>query len=159
MKSFLASLTILLMCLVATAAQAGTAININGSTDAVAIMGYDPVDFFVQKKPIKGSPENVYEWAGAKWTFSTQENLQIFKADPERWAPQYGGHCSAGMAEGYISKKPTSGDFAVVGEKLYLFPVANNGGTMSLAWARQRKFNIIDGDKNWTKFKSNLENK
>lgn len=159
MKSLLASLAILIVSLVASAAQAGTAVNTIGSTDSVAIMGYDPVEFFVRKKAIKGIPENVYEWAGAKWNFSSQENLQTFKADPERWAPQYGGHCSEGMADGYISKKPTSGDFAIDDDKLYLFPVANFGGKVSPIWARFQKQNILAGDKNWARLKPELENK
>ena len=75
----------LMAALVATVTHAGTAINTNGSTDAVAIMGYDSVEFFIRKKAVKGSPDHSYQWAGAKWTFINQENLQKFKEHPERW--------------------------------------------------------------------------
>ena len=135
---------------------AGTAINTIGSTDGVAIKGYDTIAFFTQKKAVQGSPEFTYEWGGAKWLFVNDENLQKFKQNPEQWAPQYGGHCALGMAEGYISKKPTSGDFEVVDGKLYLFPAGNSMGSAYSAWRRYAKFNIVAGDKNWPGFKEEL---
>ena len=135
---------------------AGTAINIIGSTESVAIKGYDTVAFFTQKKAILGNPAFTYEWEGATWLFVSDENLQKFKQNPEQWSPQYGGHCALGMAEGYISKKPTNGDFEVMDGKLYLFPAGDYRGSAYSSWRRYMKFNIVAGDKNWPAFKSEL---
>jgi YHS domain-containing protein len=58
----------------------------------IAIKGYDPVAYFTVAKPVKGSEEFEYRWQGAKWRFSRAENLELFKAEPEKYAPQYGGY-------------------------------------------------------------------
>jgi YHS domain-containing protein len=141
-------------------ACAGTSINTNGSPDGVAIAGFDPIAFFTQGKPVKGTPEFTYEWGGAKWFFANAEHLQQFKQDPEKWAPQYGGHCAYGVSEGYVSDKPTAGEFEIVNSKLYLFPAGSFRSSSRDAWLRfgsgpvQR---IYHGDKNWSKLKSQLE--
>ena len=158
MKHLIAILLALLFVLGSTLSRAGTAINTIGSSEGVAIKGYDAVAYFTAKKAVQGSPEYSYEWAGAKWLFANDDNLQKFKQNPEQWAPQYGGHCALGMSEGYISAKPTNGEFEVVDGRLYLFP-AGTGGSAYHAWRRYAKFNIIAGDKNWPKLKEGLETK
>ena len=32
--------------------------------------------------------------------FSSQKNLDMFKSDPEKYAPQFGGYCAYGMGDG-----------------------------------------------------------
>ena len=56
---------------------------------------------------------------GAKWKFSTQANLELFKAKPEQYAPQYGGYCAYGVAQGYLVKVEPE-QFTVREGKLYL---------------------------------------
>ncbi len=65
---------------------------INASPDGVAIKGYDPVAYFLWSMPQKGDESWEYEWNGAKWRFSSQENLARFRADPEKYAPRFGGY-------------------------------------------------------------------
>lgn len=90
----------------------------SGSSDA-AIVGYDPVAYFTVGKPVKGKDEFTTEWKGAKWKFSSAENLALFKGDPEKYAPQYGGYCAYGVAQdGLVSIEPDK--FAVRNGKLYL---------------------------------------
>jgi len=55
-----------------------------------AIRGYDPVAYFSEGKPVKGEEKLVYNWNNANWYFSSQQNLDLFKANPEKYAPQYG---------------------------------------------------------------------
>src|SRR3954453_18095032 len=73
-----------------------------------AIRGYDPVAYFKAGKPVMGSKDFVYQWKGANWYFASQENLDAFKASPEKYAPQYGGYCAYGLADGH--KAPTEPD-------------------------------------------------
>lgn len=68
-----------------------------------AVSGYDSVAYFSEGKPIKGKASFAFEWKGAEWRFSTAENLAKFKANPEAYAPQYGGYCAWGMAQGYTA--------------------------------------------------------
>ncbi|GAL19227.1 hypothetical protein JCM19235_2650 [Vibrio maritimus] len=59
-----------------------------------AIRGYDPVAYFTEGKPVKGDSDYTYSWNDAEWYFSSQENLSLFTANPEKYAPQYGGYCA-----------------------------------------------------------------
>ena len=65
---------------------------INKNWRGLAIKGYDPVAYFTLGTATKGKSEFEYKWKGAKWRFSNTENLNLFRSDPERYAPQYGGY-------------------------------------------------------------------
>ena len=74
-----------------------------GRTDT-AINGYDTVAYFTVGKSVKGQDSLATEWMGAKWKFSSQANLDLFKASPEKYAPQYGGYCAYGVTQGGLVK-------------------------------------------------------
>lgn len=84
-----------------------------------AINGYDTVAYITLMKPVKGLDTLVHQWMGAKWKFSTQAHLDLFKANPEKYAPQYGGYCAYGVSQGNLVKVDPA-QFSVVGGKLYL---------------------------------------
>ena len=85
----------------------------------VAVSGYDAVSYFTEEEPVKGKKEFSHEWNGATWRFSSDENRQAFIADPDKYAPQYGGHCAWAISEGdYVSADPKKYD--IVDNKLYL---------------------------------------
>ena len=65
---------------------------INTDPRGVAIEGYDPVAYFTQGNAVEGSEEFSYHWMGATWHFTSSEHLEMFQSNPERYAPQYGGH-------------------------------------------------------------------
>ena len=89
-----------------------------GRTDT-AINGYDTVAYFTVGKPVKGQDALATEWMGAKWKFSTQAHLDLFKDNPGKYAPQYGGYCAFGVAQGYLVKVEPD-QFTVRDSKLYL---------------------------------------
>lgn len=91
---------------------------LGGRTD-VAINGYDPVAYFTLGKPAKGADALAYEWMGAKWKFATQAHLDLFKATPEKYAPQYGGYCAYGVSQDSLVKVEPE-QFTVREGKLYL---------------------------------------
>jgi YHS domain-containing protein len=91
---------------------------LGGRTDT-AINGYDTVAYFTVGKPVKGLDNLVTEWMGAKWKFSSQAHLDLFKASPEKYAPQYGGYCAFGVAQGALVKIEAD-QFTVRDGKLYL---------------------------------------
>lgn len=84
-----------------------------------AINGYDSVAYFTKSAPVKGLDANVYEWKGAKWKFENQANLELFKANPEKYAPQYGGYCAYGVANDSLVKVDPN-QFTIYEGKLYL---------------------------------------
>jgi len=119
------------------------------STQAGAIRGYDPVAYFKLNKPVKGKANLSYEWQGATWHFSNQANLDAFKADPEKYAPQYGGYCAYGVAQGYT---PETDPYAykVVDGKLYL----NLSKVVLKRWQEDIPGYIKDANQNWPELKA-----
>ncbi|MDP4150240.1 MAG: YHS domain-containing (seleno)protein [Bacteroidota bacterium] len=118
------------------------------SPDGKAIKGYDPVAFFTQSKPVKGADSLSYSWNGATWLFSSRQNLQRFKADPAKYAPQYGGYCAYGTSQGH--KAPTEVDtWTIVNNKLYL----NYSQKVKAEWTKDEAGYIQKADKQWPQIK------
>ena len=65
---------------------------VNTNFFGVAIKGYDTVAYHTENRAVKGSREFSYQWNDARWYFASAENRDRFAADPERFAPQYGGY-------------------------------------------------------------------
>jgi hypothetical protein len=78
-------------------AAAGGVVN-TGLFGGVAIMGYDTVAYFTEGRAMKGSEEFSYEWLGTPWHFANAKHRDMFAADPAKYAPQYGGYCTGGIA-------------------------------------------------------------
>lgn len=75
---------------------AGNVVN-TGLFGGVAIMGYDPVAYFTEGRPMKGSEKFAHEWLGTPWHFANAKHRDMFAADPTKYAPQYGGYCTLGV--------------------------------------------------------------
>lgn len=115
---------------------------ING--DAV-VGGYDVVAYHTAGAPTMGSVDFASTYQGATWHFSSAENQAMFDADPAKYAPAYGGWCSAGASKG--KKVPTMPDlWAIVDGQLYLnsSPGAHNNLFLADTGAVIRK-----GEANW----------
>lgn len=113
----------------------------------LAVKGYDPVAYFTDGKPVEGSPAHEYVWEGATYRFASAEHLEMFKADPTKYAPQFGGYCAYAISRGDIADiSPTS--WAVEGGKLYL----NNNSFAQFLWDQSRPKNITKGETNWTAY-------
>lgn len=109
-----------------------------------AIKGYDPVAFFKESKPVKGSDNISFQYKDATWLFSTVENLESFKKSPEKYAPQYGGYCAYGTADGH--KAPTQTDtWTVVNGKLYF----NYNTKVKENWDKQQAALIEKANTQW----------
>src|SRR5690349_1655929 len=72
-----------------------------------AIRGFDAVAFYTDGKPVKGNKAFTFKWKGATWYFSSKSHLDRFKDSPERYAPQYGGYCAYGTADGHKASTET----------------------------------------------------
>ena len=73
----------------------GTALafdEVNKTFFGVAIKGYDPVAYHTEGRAVKGKKEFSHKWNDAKWYFASAGNRDLFVAEPERYAPQYGGY-------------------------------------------------------------------
>ena len=72
--------------------QASAKSFINKDWRGVAIKGYDPVAYFTLNKPLEGKKEFEYKWQDAIWRFTNEDHLKLFRFDPEKYAPKYGGY-------------------------------------------------------------------
>ena len=84
-----------------------------------AIRGHDPVPYFDQKGPVKGSKQFSHPWHGATWYFASAENRDKFAAEPERYAPRYGGYCAYAVAQGSTADIDPAA-WSIVDGRLYL---------------------------------------
>jgi hypothetical protein len=109
-----------------------------------AIRGYDPVAYHTQSKAVPGLRSITHAWNGATWRFANQANRDLFAADPERYAPRYGGYCAYGTSRGYkVSTDPQA--FAIVDGKLYL----NYNLPVQATWNQGRREHIRKADEQW----------
>ncbi|MEM1176644.1 MAG: YHS domain-containing (seleno)protein [Pseudomonadota bacterium] len=121
------------------------------STKSGAIRGYDPVAYHTEEKPVKGSKELTFEYNGATWRFSSEANLELFRNDPERYAPAYGGYCAFGMSRGYaVDTDPRA--FSIVDGKLYL----NHNLSVRRTWKKDIPGNIAKANANWPSVSAGL---
>ena len=118
-----------------------------------AIRGYDAVAYFTENKPVKGKAEFAHQWMGANWLFATAENRDKFKAEPEKYAPQYGGYCAYAMAEYANTVEIDPNAWTVEGGKLYL----NYSKGVQATWDKNKTALIAKADKNWPPIKGTLK--
>jgi hypothetical protein len=91
----------------------------------VALGGMDPVSYFTDPQPLPGVSDFEYDWAGVPWYFANAADRDVFMRAPAVYAPQFGGHSTTSLAQGYLA----DGDpriYGVVADRLYLF---YSGGT------------------------------
>ncbi len=123
----------------------------NVDSDKVAIHGYDPVAYFTEGKPMQGKDEFEQVWEGARWQFTSATNLELFKANPERNAPQFGGYCAGVLAVGeYADGDPKL--FTIVDGKLYLL----KNKKYQTAWRKAPEAAIHFGEYNWGNYRDKL---
>lgn len=119
-----------------------------GTTDG-AIQGIDPVAYFTEAKPVKGDAQYTYKYLDQRWQFSSQEHLEMFKENPEKYMPQFGGYCAFGMSRGY--KAQTSPEaWTIVDGKLYL----NYNLEVRERWNEKQADFIKKAEANWPTVKN-----
>ncbi len=141
-----APLIILLALIAGVIGSAGPALAIDPvfNEGGTAIRGYDPVAYFTQGEPAEGSAEHVVEYNSAQWRFTSAENRDLFAADPEKYAPQYGGYCAWAVANNYTASIDPHA-WSIRDGKLYL----NYSKFVRARWAVDKSGNIAKADKNW----------
>jgi YHS domain-containing protein len=135
-------LGILLLLLFSVASWAGK--DAVFSTSDGAIRGYDPVAYFSQGGPVKGKSDYKTRYQDADWYFSSADNLALFVASPEQYAPQYGGYCSWAVSQGYTALIDPEA-WTIREGKLYL----NYSKGVQRNWLKDVPGNIAKANKNW----------
>ena len=121
-------------------------------TEDLALEGYDPVAYFTEQSPSPGDPRYRYDWQGATWQFASQEHLDLFRADPERYAPQYGGYCAWGVANNRLIQVDPE-VWSVVDGNLYL----NFNRKVQEDWVANQEEYLRQAESNWPGLRAGLE--
>jgi hypothetical protein len=109
-----------LALLAAAAMLAASSPSVASEKLPLAIKGYDPVAYFTTGAPARGLPELEHEWDEHRYRFVSAEHRELFKADPARYAPQFGNFCAMALAKGEIVDADPE-HWLISGGKLYLF--------------------------------------
>ena len=117
-----------------------------GVFEDAAVSGYDPVAYFKAGAPVEGSKMFEHKYNGATWRFANADNLAAFKADPGKYAPQYGGYCAWAVSQGYTAKGDPRA-WRIVDGRLYL----NYNTDIQKKWEKDIPGLIVKGNANWPK--------
>lgn len=125
--------------------------NLDSNTRAVS--GYDVVEYF-NNNAVQGSSDYKAEFSGAVYYFKNKANLDLFKAKPKNYVPQYGGWCSYAMGKSGKLVEINPESFSIENDKLYLFYKTRFVDTKS-KWLKNNSKLKSKADTNWKKWLSN----
>ncbi len=114
------------------------------AVDGIAIRGTDPVAYFKKSMPVAGSSAYETMWSGATWRFESAENLADFEANPEAFAPKYGGYCAYAVSKGGTATTDPDA-WTIHEDRLYL----NFNLTVRNIWSEDIPGNVSKADANW----------
>ena len=118
-----------------------------------AANGYDVVSYF-EGNPQEGLKEISMEYDGIKYIFSNQDHLNEFKANPDKYIPQYGGYCAYAVAVSGKKVNINPETYEIRDGKLYLFYNAGKTNTLELWLNESPDVLKSKADTNWEKIKN-----
>ena len=143
MKKLILSLVVATLALPLFAQTASKTL-LNLDKTGVAIQGYDPVAFFTDNKPVKGDQKFVVKHYGAIYFFASKEHKDLFKADPAKYTPEFGGYCAYGVSRNKLVEIDVDA-FQIVDGKLLL---QYSKGVRD-DFNKDTKGNLAKADANW----------
>ena len=123
-------------------AQNKTLLNLDSG--GVAIQGYDPVAFFTDQKPVKGDPKFVFKHDGAIYFFASKDHRDLFKENPAKYEPVFGGFCAYGVSKNRLVEIDVDA-FQIVDGKLLL----QYSKSIRDDFNKDAKANLAKADANW----------
>ncbi len=116
----------------------------------IAVHGYDVVAYFTDGRPMRGTALYTHRWRDSEWRFASAAHRDAFAADPDRYAPQFGGFCAFGVAQGaQVDIDPTA--WSIVDGRLYL----NYNHSIQRQWMRDTAGLIRQANDNWSRMNRN----
>jgi YHS domain-containing protein len=123
---------------------------VNETFLGVAVKGTDVVAYFTDGRAVPGEREHAFEWRGATWRFASAEHRDLFVADPEKYAPQYGGYCAYAVSQGATAPIDPEA-WKIVDGRLYL----NLDRDIQQIWEQDVPGYIAKADANWPRLLAN----
>jgi len=152
MKTFFSFFIIFLFINTVTGQNVHRIKNFNVDKSTLAIEGYDPVAYFISKKGMEGKKDISLISEGITYHFSTVQNRELFKANPSKYEPQFGGWCSYAMGENGDKVAADPETFKILNGKLYLFYNKFFNNTLK-GWDKNENVLKQKAEQNWAKFK------
>lgn len=122
----------------------------NVDANGVILDGHDPVAFFTENKPVKGDPQFRYIYEEAVYHFASQEHLELFKANPEKYKPQFGAWCAYAVSLGRTAPIDVS-TFSIIDGRLV---IQHNQKAVN-GWNKNPAGNLKLADQYWPKVSAN----
>lgn len=117
--------------------------------DVVAYHGLEP-----GADAILGSADYTHQWNDAEWRFANAQNRDLFAANPEKYAPAYGGYCAFAASHGFTMYTVPDA-WEIVDGKLYL----NKSKGIQRKWKKKLEQKISSADANWPNLLEQCEDK
>jgi YHS domain-containing protein len=88
--------------------------------EPLALKGYDPVAYFTDAKPTPGLEQFEILWDGQRYRFASVRHRDLFKANPDKYAPQFGGLCAMNLSNG-VRRESDPNNWVISNGSLYVF--------------------------------------
>lgn len=124
----------------------------NANEQGVWLDGYDPVAYLIQGRAMKGSAELSLVHDGTTFRFANATHLDLFRKQPERYIPKYGGWCAYALGARNEKVGVDPGTFKVIDGEVYLFYNAYFNNTLT-SWNKDEAHLHQAADRNWNGFK------
>ena len=118
----------------------------NVDDKGVILDGYDAVAFFTDNKPVMGDATFQFKYQDAIYYFTSQKHLDMFKSDPEKYKPQFGGWCAYAVSLGRIAPINVN-TFSIIDNRL----VIQHNDRAVKGWNKDVAGNLSKADKYWPK--------
>ena len=119
----------------------------------VALGGFDPVAYFPEGggKAAKGFVKRDFKHNGVTYRFTSDANLDRFKANPEKYIPAFNGWCAWAMSElnAKVDIEPTT--YEIYKGKLYVFYDHADLNTREM-WLKSPGAMVARANTNWKAF-------
>ena len=120
-----------------------------GTGKRLALKGYDPVSYFIDSHPEKGSAENQASYDDATYWFKNAEHRGLFVADPDHYAPQFRGYCTVYLSHGEKYEADPEA-WTIADGKLYVF-----AGKQAVPMFEAQTASIVEkASDNWAKLRN-----
>jgi YHS domain-containing protein len=107
--------------------------------------GYDVVSYFTDGKPVQGNDHYTHKFGGVTWQFASKAHRDQFADNPQKYAPQFGGFCSWGAAQGKLFDVDPVNGWKIVDGKLYM----NFNADINATFAKDPEGFISKASANW----------
>jgi YHS domain-containing protein len=108
----------ILLGIAASALFAGSAVA--QGNEPLALKGYDPVAYFTDHKAMPGVEQYEFTFDGQRYRFASARHRDLFKASPDKYAPQFGGLCAMNLSRG-VRRESDPHNWVISNGNLYVF--------------------------------------